>query len=96
MNRILLAAALAVAFAVASIALLVGCGGNPNPPPVVAPNPNGADCLAERQMLQLTCVQHYTTKEAIDKCLAEAKLPDCTTEAGITAYVTSRDAGADK
>lgn len=74
--------------------LLSGCAPAQQPKPLVAPNPNGVDCLTERQMLQLTCVQHYSTGAAIDKCIADAKLPDCTTEAGVAAFITSRDAGA--
>lgn len=76
--------------------LLLSCGGEAVNKPVVAPNKNGADCLVERQMLQLTCVGQNTTRPAIDKCIADAKLPDCTTEAGITDFITSRDAGADR
>lgn len=75
--------------------LLGGCGTS-NPPPVVAPNPNGADCQIDREMLQLTCARFNSTREAINKCLADAKLPDCATEAGVAAYITSRaDAGAE-
>jgi hypothetical protein len=75
--------------------LFAGCGGGQQKP-IVAPNRDGANCLIERQMLQLTCAQHYETRAAIDKCLAEAKLPDCTTEAGVAAFITSRDAGGDR
>ena len=75
-------------------AAITGCGPSASKP-VVAPNENGANCLAERQILTSTCIQTYATRETIEKCIADAKLPDCTTEAGIAAFVTSRDAGAD-
>lgn len=80
--------------AAALIFLLVRCGGG-EPKPIVPPNANGADCLAERVKRQLTCVQTYKTDSEIDACKAGVRAAiDCTTEAGVEAYVTTtRDAG---
>lgn len=71
------------------------CGSEPKQ--VVAPNPNGADCLAERQKQQLTCIQDFATRPEIEKCIADkiksGTAPNCTDKAGVAAYVTSRDSG---
>src|SRR5258706_5703640 len=71
------------------------CGGDTKQ--VIAPNPNGADCLAERQKEQLTCIQDFATRPEIEKCIADkiksGQAPTCTDEAGVAAYVTSRDSG---
>lgn len=78
--------------------LLIGCGGGGKP--VVAPNPNGADCLAERQKQQLDCVAKFTTRPEIERCIDEklksGAAPECANEAGVAAFVMSRDAGSDK
>lgn len=71
------------------VAMLFCCGGNgPGP---VTPNPLSANCLAERQSLQLSCVQRYRTRAEIDDCLRNSRLPDCSTEAGLAAFGVDAD-----
>lgn len=80
-----------------SLHLQAACGAPDKP--IVAPNASGADCLAERQKQQLTCIQNYATRPEIEKCIADklksGEAPNCTNEAGVAAYITSRDSGRD-
>lgn len=80
-------------------AFLTGCGGEAANKPLVAPNPDGVDCVAQRGKVQLQCVQDFKTAPEIDKCIADklktGEAPNCINEAGIAAYITSRDAGVD-
>lgn len=75
--------------AVIAIAI-VSCGGGGKP--LVPANPDGADCLAEREKQQLACVQKLSSGLEIDKCRAEVKARiNCTTEAGVAAFVSQKD-----
>lgn len=71
------------------IAALARCG---PPQEVAAPNPNVADCLTDRGIEQRKCVLKFKTDPEIAKCIEDIRRSkDCTTDAGVAAFITSRD-----
>lgn len=56
----------------AAMGILLSCGGTTNKP-IVQPNPEWANCSADKTIVENECLKNNPTREGFDACIAEKR-----------------------